>query len=140
MKTIIEPEIRKENGQTKVWAVAEGYWGFGPLRGMYKFCLEARKYERELYVRREDSNDVCSLKNMHELQKAWTSQGCKIEIIVEGVDAEAEHIAKRIYSGIVSEDSITPNFCNLEQNCPLRERIEEQNERVKMPNAQKDNG
>jgi phosphotransferase system HPr-like phosphotransfer protein len=118
---IEKPKLRKYNHQTKVDAVITLDRGFGTGRGIAKFVAEARKYSKSIFVRHEDNYELFDLKDTISAFSACLPKGKKLEIIVEGVDEEAERVALRIYSGITSHNSNEPYFDSFEQKekgCP----------------------
>jgi phosphotransferase system HPr-like phosphotransfer protein len=121
------PAIRIENGYTLVDAIVAAEDGFGTGRGVTKFYKLCKQYEeehkRKVYARtrKEGDNHERDCTNPIALFTVSCVKGETIEFKVEGTDKEAEKMALRLYSGVISENINEIDFYRFEKRIGEKE-------------------
>lgn len=104
------PKVRTDEKYTRVYAPLDMNWGFGASRGAEAFALEAQRYKKGVFLRKEEDSNLFNAKSIIDILHMRAVKGRRLEIVVEGTDRAAEETALRIYSGLISESSIAPYF------------------------------
>lgn len=105
-----KPELREENGCILVDVVVNLNYGFGTKRGNYDFIKDCQRYDRGVWLKREEKDERLDCKSIFESFLACTPKGGKLQIIVEGLDDAARTQALRLYSALSSEDTYYMQF------------------------------
>lgn len=105
-----EPRVRDDGKYSYVWADVKIHGGLSMINGGHRFCIEAERYQKGVYLRKIGSTNWVELKSIMGLEWVVIPEGEHVELRAEGTDNGALEILSRIYSGATSEDALELNF------------------------------
>jgi phosphotransferase system HPr (HPr) family protein len=111
-----KPVLKKENGYTIVEAVVNIRQGL-VARPSMQLVEECNRYQKKIIIKKLSPPPAPRMKELEvdgksimSVMRLAAAKGTKLEIQVEGLDIDASTLAKRLYNGITTPDSIKMDF------------------------------